>query len=507
MLLNGPESFTPDGSFLLGESAETRGFFLGCGMNSVGVATGGGAGMALALCVIHGAMPMDLHEADPKRFPGCFNSVDALAARVPEVLGKHYEITFPGRQWTSARLLEKTPLHQQWVEANAHFGQFFGVERPLYFNKPSEPELTFAKPDWFDQVGEEVRQAHRQAALFDQSTFGKIRVCGRDAEHFLNRVCANNMSRPIDRAIYTTMLNQHGGIESDLTALRLARDCFRLYVGTAAIKKDLAWLKRHVLPDEAVELSDETHDYAVLGLMGPDAARIAEAVGAGALNKLAYFQHGEAAIAGVTLRGVRLSTVGEAGWEISCPIDGAVDVYEALYEAGARPAGLFAQTSMRIEKRFLAYGHDLNSDVSPLEAGLGFAVYWNKDFIGKEALLSQRDQPPKSQIVTIILEDEKATPLGNEPVYRDGQLLGKTTSAAFGYRVGAPVAIAMIDTDYLVDTVEPSLEVDIAGVRYRGSVTLEAAFDPDGSLMRRPASVRNSGRNLRYRRWRTARRN
>lgn len=484
MLLNGPESFTPDGSFLLGESAETRGFFLGCGMNSVGVATGGGAGMALAHRIVHGAMPMDLYEADPKRFPACFDSVDALAARVPEVLGKHYEITFPGRQWVSARMLEKTPLHTKWVEANAHFGQFFGIERPLYFNKTSEPGLTFGKPDWFDRVGEEVQQAHQRAGLFDQSTFGKIHVSGKDAERFLNRVCANNMSRSAGRAIYTAMLNQRGGIESDLTALRLADNCYRLYVGTTAIKRDLAWLKRHIVPGETVTLSDQTQDFTVLALMGPDAARVAEDAGAGALNELAYFQHCGAEIAGVPVRGVRLSYVGEAGWELTCTSDGAAVVYEALYQAGARPVGLFAQTSMRIEKRFLAYGHDLDSDISPLEAGLGFAVDWTKDFIGKEALLRRKDQPSKSRMLSIVLDDKAATPLGNEPVYHGDEIIGKTTSAAFGYRVGKPVALAMVDTRRVADTVGPSLEVDIAGVRYFGSMTLAAAFDPEGTRMR-----------------------
>ena len=181
-------------------------------MNSVGVATGGGAGMALARCMTEGAPPMDLHEADPKRFPACFNSAEALAARVPEVLGKHYEITYPGRQWASGRNLESLPLHDRWVVAKAHFGQFFGIERPLYFGKNQEPALTFGKPEWFEQVGREVASAHEAAAIFDQSSFGKIRVQGAGAEAFLNRVCANDMGRPPGRAIYTAMLNAKGGL-------------------------------------------------------------------------------------------------------------------------------------------------------------------------------------------------------------------------------------------------------------------------------------------------------
>ena len=246
MLLNGPESFTPDGAFLLGESAETKGLFLGCGMNSVGVATGGGAGMALAHCITHGHTPTDLHEVDPKRFPACLSSIEALSQRVPEVLGKHYEITYPGRQWNSSRDLIKMPLHDHWLKENAHFGQVYGYERPLYFDKSAEPALTFDQPDWFDQVGKEVMRAHQQAAIFDQSTFGKILVVGPDAEMFLDRICTNNMKREPGKVIYTSMLNQNGGIESDLTAMRLNNESYRLFVGTTAIKKDMAWLNEHI---------------------------------------------------------------------------------------------------------------------------------------------------------------------------------------------------------------------------------------------------------------------
>ena len=484
MLLNGPESFTPDGSFLLGEAAETRGLFLGCGMNSVGVATGGGAGMALAHCIVHGHPPMDLHEADPKRFPSCFNTAAALADRVPEVLGKHYEITYPARQWTTGRGLRPTSLDGRWRAEKAHFGQVHGFERPLYFGKEEEPRPTFGKPDWFDRVGREVKQAHERAAVFDQSTFGKIRVTGRDAEAFLDRVCTNHMSRPPGRAVYTLMLNERGGIEGDLVAMRLGEEDYRLYVGTAAIKRDLAWLKRHLDAGEAVTLDDETEAHAVLALAGPEAARVAEAAGAGELPALGYFRHGEARIAGVAVRGVRLSYVGEAGWEITCPSDRADTICEALHEAGARPAGVLAQTSMRIEKRFLAFGHDIDTDTTPLEAGLGYTLRWDKDFVGRDALLPLEDRPPKQRIATIVLEDAEAVPLGSEPVYLGERIVGKTTSAAFGYRVGRPVALATIDSQRLAEAPEPRVEIDIAGSRVAGAVTFEAAFDPRGARMR-----------------------
>ncbi|MGO1119975.1 GcvT family protein [Rhodovibrionaceae bacterium A322] len=487
-LLNGPESFTPDGAFMLGETAETRGLFLGCGMNSVGVATGGGAGMALAHCILKGHTPMDLHEVDPKRFPAQFNSVAALADRVPEVLGKHYEITYPGRQWQRARNLRSGPLADRWSLEKAHLGQFYGWERPLYFNKTQEPVLTFGKPAWQEQVGREVAQAHEKAALFDQSTFGKIRVEGPAAESFLNRVCANDMTKAPGRVVYTALLNERGGFESDLTVLRLAEDSYRLYVGTTAIKRDLTWLTRHRQADEAVTFTDETEAYGVLGLMGPLSGEVAAKAGLTGLSDLGYFRHRTLTWEGIELEAVRLSYVGEAGWEITCPSSEIPKLYDAFYAAGARPVGLFAQSSMRIEKGYLAYGHDLDTDVTPLAAGLDFALAWTSDFIGKDALLAQRDQPLKDRMMTLVLDDPEAVPLGHEPVYLDDRIIGQTTSAAFGYRIGKPVALAYLSGDVLTGMGDKNgtlaVEVDIAGQRFSAQAQQQPAYDPKGQRMK-----------------------
>lgn len=484
MLLNGPESFTSDGSFMLGESAETKGLFLGCGMNSVGVATGGGAGMALAHCIIHGHTPMDLHEVDPKRFPDCFNSAENLAKRVPEVLGEHYAITHPGKQYSTARNLRLTPLHQKWIENKAHFGQFYGWERPLYFNSQKQPELTFKKPEWFEQVGLEVKQAHEKAAIFDQSTFGKILIQGKDAEKFLNRICANNMSKPVGSVIYTAMLNQRGGFESDLTALRLGDESYRLYVGTSAVKRDLTWLYRHLKSGEKVILTDETELYAVIGLMGPESSIIAEKIGATELNQIGYFKHCETQIAGVDVRGVRMSYVGEAGWEITCQTKQAKQVFESINNAGAQPSGILAQSSMRIEKGFLAYGHDLDTDINPLQAGLEFAIDWNKNFIGRDALLKLKESPLSTRMVTLIVDDIHAVPLGNEPLYLNGEIVGKTTSAAFGYRIGKPVVLAYINVNINEKLNGVELEIDIARTFFKATVQIQPAFDPESKIMR-----------------------
>ena len=474
MLLNGPESFTPDSMFLLGESAATRGFFLGCGMNSFGVASSGGAGMALAHCITKGHMPFDLHEADPNRFAECQSSVAALTARVPEVLGKHYEIGFPGRQFASARNLRSLPLQARWAAAGAAFGQVHGWERPLYFGGLGEPRMTFGRPDWFDQVAREVRAAHQGAALFDQSTLGKIRVEGVDAESFLDRLCANDMTRPAGRAIYTAMLNERGGFEEDLTAQRISETHYRLFVGSAAPAKVLGWLKRHLRDAERVTLADVTEDFAVLALVGPNAARIAGALGAPELADLGYFRHAEVDLAGVPVRAVRLSCVGEPGWEITCATGDAVRLHDACIAAGAVPAGLYAQTSMRIEKRFLAMGHDLDADTTPVEAGLTFAIAWDSDFVGRDAVLRRREAGPRSRIATLLFDDPEAAAIGGEPIYLGTEIVGQVTSAAFGYRVGAPVAIGYLDAGVMPKPDAARVRVDIAREMYAATVSLKS---------------------------------
>ncbi len=481
MLLNGPESFTFDGSFLLGEAAETRGCFLGCGMNSVGVASGGGAGMALAHAIVEGHMPVDLHEADPKRFPDCVNDLALLAERAPEVLGKHYEISYPGRAYASARNLRRLPLQSLWSEAKAWTGQVYGWERPLFFGCEHAPALRFGRPDWFEAVGREVQAAHQGAAVFDLSTFGKIRVQGPDAEVFLNRVCANNMRRPPGRAIYTAMLTERGGFQSDLTALRLGSEDYRLTVGTGSIRRDLAWLERHRGAEERVAIEDETEALAVLGVMGPEAQAILTGLGGGALADLGYFRHAEAELAGVAVRAARLSYVGEAGFEIACSSGDAPALCHALLERGALPAGLYAQTAMRIEKRYLSLGHDLDEDVTPLEAGLDFALAWDSDFLGREALLRRRERPVERRMTTLVLEDPAAVPLGGEPVLLGRERVGQTTSAAFGYRVGRPVALAYLPAALAAGA---RVSLDIAGELFAATAQRAAAFDPLGERMR-----------------------
>lgn len=480
MLLNGPESFTPDGSFMLGETAETQGLFLGCGMNSVGIASGGGAGMNLAHCIVHGHTAYDLSEADAKRFAPIFNSLDHLMARAPEILGTHYDIAFPGKQLITARNLRPLPLDQEYRAAGAHFGQFFGWERPLFFNKTAEPLLTFDKPDWFESVRAEVQAAHESAAIFDASPFGKIEVMGPDAEAFMLKTCAGYMGRAPGSVIYTSVLNERGTFESDITAQRIAADHYRLFVGTNAIKRDLAWFAR-ASDGFDVQLEDSTEKYAVLALMGPEAARIVAECGAPELNDLGYFKVGQAHIAGKHVRAARMSYVGEAGWEITCLSGNASVIYAALTSAGAKPAGLFAQTSMRIEKGFCAMGHELDSDTSPIETGLDFATRKTGGFTGFEALEERRVKGAVNGMISLTLDDQNAVPLGHEPIYHNGKIVGLTSSCAFGFRIGRPVALGHASTP--LENGE-RVQIDIARKLFDATVTIGPLFDPQGSRMR-----------------------
>ncbi|MQX37113.1 GcvT family protein [Roseospira navarrensis] len=483
MLLNGPESFTPDGTFMLGETAETRGLFLGCGMNSVGIAAGGGAGMNLAHAIVHGHTAYDLGEADAMRFAPVFNSVEHLMARAPEVLGTHYAIAYPGMQFRTARDLRPLPLDAEHRAAGAHMGQVYGWERPLYYGKTAEPVLRFGRPDWFEAVGAEVRAAHEAAAVFDASPFGKIEVEGPDAEAFLRHTCAGQVGRAPGAVIYTAVLNDRGTYESDLTAQRLTETRYRLFVGTTAIRRDLAWFRRHA-EGFAVTVTDRTEDFAVLGLMGPDTPRIAAAIGCPALNAIGYFRHAAVEIAGHAVRAARLSYVGEAGWEITRRVEAARDVYAALTGAGAAPAGLYAQTAMRIEKGFLAMGHELDSDITPVEAGLAGLTRKAGGFIGAEALRARRAEGACARIVSLTLDDPQAVPLGHEPVHLGDRIIGDTTSCAFGYRIGRPVALAVLkDLSTPVET-GTRVQVDIAGHRLDATVTWGPLYDLQGARMR-----------------------
>ena len=493
MLLNGPESFTPDGTFMLGETAETEGLFLGCGMNSVGLASGGGAGMNLAHCIVNGAPAYDLSEADAQRYAPVFNSLEHLMARAPEILGTHYDIAYPAKQLKTARNIRLLPLHQEFEKACAFTGQFYGWERPLYFNARNIPRLTFGKPDWFDNVQNEVMAAHKAAAVFDLSSFGKIDVVGSDAQSFLLQTCAGYVARKPGSVIYTAVLNEKGTFESDITVQRISENHYRLFVGTNAIKKDMAWFTRAAAGRQNgkkydVDVVNVSERFAVLALMGPNSAEISEKLGVN-LNDIGYFKHAEVTIAGVRARAARLSYVGEAGWEITCESTDVKTLYKAIINAGAKPAGLFAQTSMRIEKGFRAMGHELDSDITPLDVDLHMFTRSSGGYIGYEALVKCANESPEKHVVSLRIINDTAVPLGHEPVIYEGHIIGKTTTCAFGYRVGGPVALAFVKRGLDSGT---HVDVDIAGELYTAELTHVPLYDPEGSRMKNLSEAANA---------------
>ncbi len=478
MLVNGPESFTPDGTFMLGETAETQGLYLGCGMNSVGIASGGGAGMNLAHCIVHGKTAYDLTEADAKRFAPVFNSLDHLMHRAPEILGTHYDISYPAKQLRSARNLRSLPLAEEHRQAKAYLGQFYGWERPLYFDADTEPRLTFDRSDWHEHVRGEVRAAHERSGLFDLSSLGKIDVIGADAEAFLMSTCAGHVNRAVGRVMYSAVLNAAGTYESDITLQRLTQDHYRLFVGTNHINRDFAWFSRAAVGYN-VTVVDVTERYAVLALMGPTAADVVKAM-QGDLTTIEYFSHEPSRLAGIVVRAARVSYIGEAGWEISCNWSDVNALYAAMITAGATPCGLFAQTSMRIEKGFCAMGHELDSDVSPVDVGLDVFTRKLGGFIGHAALQEASENGRVNCMRSLLFDDMSVNPIGHEPVYRGEEPIGTTSSCAFGFRIGKPIALALLDKPLATGV---RVRVNVGGELVEAIVCSGAAYDPMGKRM------------------------
>ena len=485
MLLNGPESFTPDGNFLLGETSEVEGLYIGAGMNSVGIASAGGAGMALARTIVEGTPPFDLNELDPKRFDPIFSNIKALSARVPEVLGKHYEITYPGRQWNSARDLKCMRLHNQWKSMNAHFGQVSSYERPLFFNKKGEIKLSFDRPSWFEQVREEVNHAKTGLGVVDLSSFGKIDIIGNDAIPFLKKICTARLDRPDGSVIYSLILNSRGGIECDLIIFRLSSQHFRLQISASCHVKIKTLLMRYIRQEFAVTLRDISDSYSVLGLMGPQTIRLAEELkGCNWINNLNYFRFSSGVIEDVEVIVARLSFVGEAGWEVTCRSEDIEKLYLKFKDYGAKPVGLFAQNSMRIEKMFLSYGHDMDSDTKPDMVGLGKIVPANNECMRKEVSYFEVEQPETSErlLVSLLFEDDKTNPDGNEPVMANGKIIGMTTSAAYGHRIKKPIALAMMQKRFCWNG--NIVQVKLAGSITQATIVRQAAYDPLGLRMK-----------------------
>lgn len=496
--INGPESFTPDGNFILGEAPELRGFFVGAGFNAFGIASAGGAGMALAEWVAKGEPPFDLWPVDIRRFGRPHADTDWVRARTLEMYGKHYTIAWPGEEHESARPCRRSPLYQQLKDAGACFGEKLGWERANWFAAPGEEPRDLygmGRTNWFEAVGREHKATREAATLFDQSSFAKYELTGPDAEAALDWICANDIRKPVGSLVYTQMLNDSGGIECDLTVARTGAERFYMVTGTGFATHDYSWIERN-LPDGAnVHLSDVTSAYAVLSLMGPRARDILQAVTSDDVSDAAapFGTARTVSIRGAPVLALRVSYVGELGWELHIPSESAVSVFEALTAAGAphglQNAGYRAIETLRLEKGYRAWGADIGPDHTPVEAGLDWAAKLksNIPFKGREALAAQRRDGVKKRLAGFTVEDPDCVLLGRETIYRDGQRVGWLSSAGFGHTIGKPVGYGYIRNPDGVDRAymeAGTYELDVAGARIPATLHLKPLYDPTMARMK-----------------------
>ncbi|HUF55166.1 MAG TPA: FAD-dependent oxidoreductase [Thermohalobaculum sp.] len=496
-LVNGPESFTPDGNFILGEAPECPGFFVGAGFNAFGIASGGGAGMALAEWVAKGEPPYDLWAVDIRRFGAPHRDEAWVRARTLEACSKHYTMAWPSEEHESSRGTRRSPLYDRLAARGAVFGEKLGWERPnWYAGEGEEPRdiYSFGRPNWFEAVGREHRAAREAAVLFDQTSFAKFRLEGRDAEAALSRICANDVSRPPGRLTYTQMLNDRGGIEADLTVARLAEDVFYLTTGTGFATRDFDWVRRSLSEEARATLTEVTSSRAVLSLFGPRARDILGAVTRAPLDDGA-FPFGsirEIGVAGVPVHALRITYVGELGWELHVPTESAVAVFEALMEAGEphglAPAGYRAIECLRLEKGYRAWGSDIGPDHTPDEAGLGWAVKLgrNTDFRGRAAVERQRAEGVRKRLATFTC-DPCVVLHGRETIYRDGERVGWLTSGGYGYTVGRSIGMGYVQSAERIEdafVLSGRYELEVATERVPAEVTLDPLYDPEMRCVR-----------------------
>ena len=496
LFFNGPESFTPDGRYLMGETAEVEGLFCACGFNSIGILSSGGVGKALASWIKERRPPFELIDVDVRRMQPFQTNKTYLHDRTTETLGLNFAMHWPNLQMTTARNLRRSPFHDRLTAAGAFMTEAAAYERPGFFAAPGEtPAINYSwhRQDWHAHVAREVDTTTNNVTLFDQSCFVKYHVEGRDALAQLGRICANDIDVPQGRMVYTQWLNQDGGIEADVTVTRLSETQFLVVTIAASQSRDIAWLRRHMDADAHVFMHDVTSGMPLLSLMGPKSRALLESLSGADLSNEA-FPFGTSQQIGLgmaTVRASRVTFVGELGWEIYMPAEMAQYVYDLLIEAGAAfglgLGGFFTINSMRMEKGYRHWGHDIGVEDTPLNAGLGFAVAWDKPggFIGRDALLRQREAGPlERRLVQLKLDAPHEQILyHDEPIWMDGAIVGSVTSGAYGHRVGCELGMGYLNHPSGVTRdmlAAAALEVEIAGRKYPLQAQLGPWFDPKG---------------------------
>jgi glycine cleavage system T protein len=495
--INGPESFTPDGRYLLGEAPECQKFYVAAGFNSVGIASAAGAGQVLAEWIVGGEPPMDLWDVDIRRVAPFQSSPRYLRDRTVEMVGALYAMHWPFHQPETARGVRRSALHDRLAARGACFGVVMGWERANWYAPPGMDPVyrySYGRQNWFPHAAEEHRAVRVAVGLFDQSSFAKFRLEGPAAVEVLQRLCANDVDVPPGRIVYTAMLNRHGGIECDLTVTRLAEDAYLIVTAAAAATHDAAWIRHH-LGDARAVLTDVTSAYAVIGIMGPRSRTLlARLTGADLTNDgFPFGASREIWLAAAPVRATRITYVGELGWELYIASEFAAGVYDALVadgeDLGLRHAGYHAMDSLRMEKAYRSWGHDLGCEDTPLQAGLAFAVGWDKKapFIGRDAMLARRDEPLRRRLVIFALEHPEALLYHDEPIWRDGELVGRITSGAYGHTLGRAVGMGYVaHRDGVSDAFVESgrWELEIACERHRARAQLTPPYDPKGLRIR-----------------------
>jgi sarcosine dehydrogenase len=454
-MINGPESFTPDGNFILGAAPELKNFYMGCGFNAFGIASGGGAGWVLADWVMKGEAPTDLWSVDIRRFSGLHRDRVFVNERTLEAYGKHYTVGFPHEEYQSGRPKLVSPLYDRLKKAGACFGSKLGWERPNWFGKPGEMPAdvySMGRQNWFAAVGEEHKAVREAAGLFDQSSFAKFEMTGPDAFDVLEKICANRIPNRPGRLVYSQLLNSRGGIECDLTIARLGPEEFYIVTGTGFRTHDFHWIADHIPAGARVTFKDVTEDNGTLSLMGPKAREILQSIAGDDLSAEA-FRFGDAKrilVKDHLVRALRVTYVGELGYEIHASNLALPEVYDAIMEVGAahgiRPCGYRAIESLRLEKGYRAWGADITPNDTPIEAGLGWAVKLKTetDFIGRQALVERQNKPQKKMMVGFTTAREDVVLVGRETILRDGKFAGYLTSGGYGYTIAKPVGYGYI---------------------------------------------------------------
>ncbi|MBM3565107.1 MAG: FAD-dependent oxidoreductase [Alphaproteobacteria bacterium] len=497
-LVNGPESFTPDGNFILGEAPEVAGFFVGAGFNAFGIASAGGAGKALAEWVAGGAPPMDLWPVDVRRFGSPHRDIEWVRARTLELYGKHYTVAWPAEEHHSVRPRFASPLYGRLKAADAVFGEKMGWERANWFapaGAAPEDRYSFTAPNWTDAVAAEHHAAREAAALFDQTSFAKFVLEGRDAEKALSWIAAGNVARPAGAVTYTQMLNAKGGIEADLTVVRLSPESYYIVTGTGFRTRDFDWIRRNIPAGLDARLSDVTDDFSTLALMGPKSRAILAAVNDADMANAAFpfMTWQDLPIAGVKARGLRVTYVGELGWELHIPKAHAERIFDALIAVGKshglKLAGYRAIETLRLEKGYRAWGADINPDSNPFEAGLGWAVKLKSGvpFQGREALAAARGKPLKKRLACFAVDNPNITLWGRESILRDGKVVGWLSSAGFGHTVGHSIGYGYVRNEVGVDDTflgSGIYELEVACERVPCRWLARPPYDPDGARVR-----------------------